>query len=317
MTDRKRLTNPGGRLRKLLNEQSCVVMPGCYDALSARLSELAGFQAGMIGGFSVETALLGCPDLGIMTMSELAAHANRIAAAVDIPLICDVDTGFGGIHNIARTVRELERAGIAGMHIEDQVIPKRCPALDGRQVVPIDEAVIRIQAAIQARSDDFVVIARCDADAVSYDELVKRCRRYLEAGADLVLPMLISMNGQPVATMPPDAQMELYGRLVRDIDGPVMGLMIPEGYTGADVIALGYKILGRPALLLEAAANAMLDCLTEARANGTGAAYFERNPKRLTAGRPLMEAMRLDDYLAFEDRLRTPLPPMPYRAKPD
>ncbi|MCZ4343010.1 isocitrate lyase/PEP mutase family protein [Sphingomonadaceae bacterium G21617-S1] len=313
MTDRKRLKDSSGRLRKLLDEQSCVIMPGCYDAMSARLSELAGFEAGMIGGYSVETALLGCPDLGIMTLTELTDHANRIAAAVDIPLICDVDTGFGGIHNIARTVRELERAGIAGMHIEDQVIPKRCPALDGRQVIPIDDAVVRIQAAIEARSDNFVVIARCDADAVSYAELVKRCRRYLEAGADLVLPMLINFEGRLVATMSPHEQMELYGRLVKDIDGPVMGLMIPEGYTTADVVALGYKVLGRPALLLEAAANALRDCLEEARDNGTAARYFERNPRRLTAGRPLMEVMRLEDYLGFEDRLKTPLPPRPYR----
>lgn len=309
MTDRKRLTDPAGRLRKLLAEQSCVVLPGCYDALSARLSEIAGFHAGMIGGFSVETALLGCPDLGIMTLSELADHANRIAGAVDIPLICDVDTGFGGIHNIARTVREMERAGIAGMHIEDQVSPKRCPALDGRRVLPIDDAVIRIQAAIEARSGNFVVIARCDADAVSYDELIVRCKRYLEAGADLVLPMLMSVNGRAVSEMSPDAQMELYGRLVRDIDGPVMGLMIPEGYTTADVVSLGFKILGRPALLLEAAANALLDCLTEAKENGTAAAHFARNPKRLIAGRPLMDVMRLQSYLDFEERLQTPLPP--------
>jgi methylisocitrate lyase len=315
MTDRKSLPDPAGRLRKLLDEKSCVIMPGCYDALSARLVERAGFDAAAISGFSVEVATLGCPDLGIMTQTELAAHAAKITGAVDIPVITDVDTGFGGVHNVARTVRELERAGIAGMHIEDQVNPKRCPALEGRQVVPIDEAVVRIQAAIEARQDNFVVIARCDADAVSYDELIKRCRRYLEAGADLVLPMLMTFNGHSVKDMSPDDQMKLYGRLVQDIDGPVMGLAIPSGYTSGDVACLGYKILAMPALMLEAAANAMADCLAEARQNGTGAAYFERNPKSLFAGVSLMRLMRLEQFLAFEDRLNQPQSPTPSRPR--
>lgn len=313
MTDRKRIANPAAKLRKLLAEQPCVIMPGCYDALSARLAELAGFEAAAISGFAVETALLGCPDLGLMTLTELAAHANRIAGAVEFPVICDADTGFGGIHNVARTVREMERAGLAGIHIEDQSTPKRCPALDGRVVIPIDDAVIRIQAALEARNEDFVIIARCDADSVSYAELVKRCRRYLEAGADAVLPMLMVVDGKPIESFGPDEQMEIYGKLVKDIAGPVMGLLIPDGYTSSNMVELGYKILAMPALPLEAAANAMLAFLTEARENGTGAAFFERNPKTLTAGRKLMETMRLDDYLVFEERLRKPLPD---RARP-
>jgi 2-methylisocitrate lyase-like PEP mutase family enzyme len=313
MTDRRPAGNAAARLRRMLAEQQCVIMPGVYDALSARLVELAGFEAAAIGGFAVETAMLGCPDLGIMTLTELAAQATRIADAVDIPIITDVDTGFGGIHNIARTVREMERAGLAGMHIEDQSTPKRCPALEGRVVIPIDEAVIRIQAATEARRDDFVIIARCDADSVSYDELVKRCRRYLEAGADVVLPMLMTVDGRAIDSFGPDEQMELYGKLVKDIDGPVMGLLIPEGYTSSDMVALGYKILAMPALALETAANAMRAVFEEARENGTGAAFFKRNPKLMTAGRNLMETMRLDDYLNFEERLSKPLP-NPVRA---
>ena len=111
---------------------------------------------------------MGAPDMGIVTLTELADHASRITYAAEIPMIVDVDTGFGGIHNVARTVREMERAGVAGLHIEDQTTPKRCPALDGRQVVSVDEAVVRIQAALEARSnDDFIIIARCDADRKS------------------------------------------------------------------------------------------------------------------------------------------------------
>lgn len=278
-------------------------MPGCYDALSARLIELAGFEATAISGFAVETALLGCPDLGIMTLTELAAHASRITGTVDIPVICDADTGFGGIHNVARTVRELERAGLAGLHIEDQITPKRCPALDGRIVLPIEDAIVRLKAAIAARTGDFLIIARCDADAVSYQELVMRCGRYLEAGADVALPMLMSVDGRGIDDFTADEQMELYRRLVADIGGPVMGLLIPEGYTSDDMVALGYKILAMPALPLEAAANGMLGYLREARTNGTGAAHFARNSRELTAGRKLMDVMRLDDFLAFEERM--------------
>lgn len=309
MTDRKRMKNPAARMRKLLAEQDCVILPGVHDPLSARLAELAGFEAAEIGGFAVEASLMGAPDMGIVTLTELADHASRITYAAEIPMIVDVDTGFGGIHNVARTVREMERAGVAGLHIEDQTTPKRCPALDGRQVVSVDEAVVRIQAALEARSnDDFIIIARCDADSVSYDELITRCRRYLEAGADLVLPVTISINGRAIESFGPDEQMELFARVVKDIDGPVMGMMNPEGYTGPQVAALGYKLLAMPANQLEASANAMKAYYEEARVDGVGANYFKRNPKVLTQGRSLMETMRLDDYLAFEERLRAPRP---------
>lgn len=289
-----------------MDERACVVMAGVYDALSARLAELAGFEALAIGGFAVETAVLGVPDLGIMTLTELADHANRITTAVDLPVISDIDTGFGGLHNIARTIREMERAGLAGVHIEDQLTPKRCPALDGRQIVSAEEAVQRIKAAVAARSsDDFLVIARSDADAVSYDELVERSRDYLAAGADVVLPMLMVINGRPLDSFSPSEQMELYRKLIRDIDGPVMGLLVPDGYTSSDMAALGYRILALPALALEAAANAMQALFAEAVHNGTGDDYFARHPKTLTAGVRLMEVMRLDDYLESETRFRT------------
>lgn len=294
---------PGARLRRLLASQPAVTLQGCFDAFSARLAAQAGFEALLLGGFAVEATLLGSPDIGIVTLTELAAHAARITAVVDVPVVCDVDTGFGGVNNIARTVRELERAGVAGLHIEDQTTPKRCPVLAGRTLVPIAEAVGRIRAALDARRDpEFVVIARCDADAISYAELVTRSRAYLEAGADLVLPMLISVDGTPIDRVAPEEHMALYRRLVRDVGGPTMAVMIPEGFTFADMAAAGFRIVSTPALSLEAAASAMVAALAEARENGTAARYFRDHPRAMAAGLPIMQALDLDRYLAFERR---------------
>ena len=175
----------GARFRQLMEQHSCLVTPGCYDALSARIAEHAGFEAIAISGFGVEAALLGRPDVGLLTLTELVDQTRRIADAVEVPITCDVETGFGGVHNIARLVRAMEDCGVAGIQIEDQQAPKRCPALDGRSVVSIEDQIVRLGAAIAARRDpDFLIIARSDADVLGFDELVRRCNRYLAAGAD-------------------------------------------------------------------------------------------------------------------------------------
>jgi len=297
----------GARLRALMARDRCVVMSGCHDALSARVAESVGFEALAVSGFSVEAALLGRPDLGLMTMTELVDHCARITSTVNIPVISDADTGFGGIHNIARTIREMERAGIAGVHIEDQLLPKRCPALDGRVLASDEEAVARIRAACAARSDpDFLIIARCDGDAVSFDESVRRSRLYLEAGADAVLPMMVEVNGVRAETIPAAERMRLYRDLVARIGGPAMGLNVPEGFHVDDMVEAGFRIFATPALALVAAANAMREALTEIRENGTGQAYFQRNPKILNSGRSIMELMHLDEMIAFETEMARP-----------
>lgn len=295
---------PARRFRELLAADGSIYLPGCYDALSARIVESLGFPGAEIGGYAVETALIGGPDLGLITLTELADHVRKIAAAVDIPLIVDVDTGFGGVNNIARTVRMLEQAGAAGIHIEDQVNPKRCPVLPGRTLVPIDEAVGRYSAAVEARvSNDFLIIARTDGDAVSYDEQVERANAYLAAGADAVLPMFMEYNGKPMSEISPDKQMQIWADLVRDINGPLMMVTDPPaGYRLSDVADLGVKIISVPAVSVEAAANAIYDVLVELRANDTVQNYYERNPKTFSAGRNLMELVHLDHYLDFELR---------------
>ena len=296
--------SPARMLRELLANPDALYLPGCYDALSARIIEKLGFRGAAIGGFAVEAALIGGPDLGLISQTELVDHARKIAAAVNLPLISDVDTGFGGVNNIARTVRLMEQAGIAGLHIEDQINPKQWPVLPGRRLVSVEEAAGRYAAAVEARvDDDFVIIARTDGDAVSYDNQVERANRYLAAGADVVLPMFMEFEGTPVSDIPADRQMELWASLVRDINGPLMMVTdAPPGYSLADVAALGVKIISMSAITVEAAANAIHDVLVDLRENGSSQRHYQRNPKTYSAGRSLMELVHLDDYLEFELR---------------
>jgi 2,3-dimethylmalate lyase len=176
------------RLRALLSGRDTVVAPGAYDALSARLVEAAGFGAVYMTGFGVSGSLLGRPDVGLLTMTEMVGTARRICSAVGVPVIADADTGYGNAVNVVRTVREYEAAGVAGIHLEDQVAPKRCGHLDGKQVVPAEVMVDRVRAAVDARRDpDFVLIARTDARAVEgLAAALDRAARYREAGADLL-----------------------------------------------------------------------------------------------------------------------------------
>ncbi|GHF60763.1 carboxyvinyl-carboxyphosphonate phosphorylmutase [Amycolatopsis bartoniae] len=174
------------RLRELLAGSEPVLAPGAYDALSARLAEEAGFQTVYMTGFGVTASLLGRPDVGLLTMTEMVDTARRITSAVDVPVLADADTGYGNALNVIRTVQEYERAGVAGIHLEDQISPKRCGHMTGKQVVPADTAVDKIRAAVAARRDpDFVLVARTDARAVEgVDAAIERAHRYRDAGAD-------------------------------------------------------------------------------------------------------------------------------------
>jgi methylisocitrate lyase len=295
----------GARFKALMAQEGCLVTPGCWDALSARVAEYAGFEAVAISGFGVEAALLGRPDIGLLTLAELVDQARRIAGAVEVPITCDGETGFGVVHNIARLVRGLEDCGIAGVQLEDQESPKRCPALDGRTVVSLEDQLARLGAALAARRDpDFLIIARSDADVIGYDELVLRCNRYLDAGADLAMPICFVVDGRPLSTLSPDDQMELYARLARDIAGPVKGVLIPDGYTAADMAAIGYKVLGLSGGPIEAATNALLAALAELRRTGTEAAWRAAHPPAMPAPRGVMQLLGLDGFLAFEARFR-------------
>ena len=173
-------------LPRLLAAGEMVLAPGCYDALGARLVEEAGFSAVYMTGFGTSASLLGRPDVGLLTLTEMVDNAHRIAQAVDIPVIADADTGYGSAVNVIRTVREYEDAGVAAIHLEDQVMPKKCGHMDGKQVVEASEMAAKIAAACSARrSPDFLVIARTDARAViGLDAALERGRLYRDAGAD-------------------------------------------------------------------------------------------------------------------------------------
>jgi len=174
-------------LRQRLQTGSLLVAPFVLNAMHAKIAEAVGFEAVYMTGAGT-AAERGFPDVGLLTMTEMVSNAHYIASAVRIPVICDADTGYGNPLNVQRTVREYEAAGVAAIHLEDQVFPKKCGFFAGKQVVPLEEHVQKIRAALDARNDpDFVIIARCDAYAVTgWEDTVRRCRAYLEAGADLV-----------------------------------------------------------------------------------------------------------------------------------
>src|SRR6516164_7074914 len=177
------------RLRELLAGPDLLVIPGAYDALSARLIAQAGFAAVYMTGFGTSASVLGQPDVGLLTMSEMVSRAAALASACgDLPLIADADTGYGNPINVQRTIHEYERAGVAGLHLEDQVLPKKCGHMEGKQVIPMDEMVQKIRAAVDARQDhDFVIIARTDANAVyGLEDALLRGKAYHEAGADVI-----------------------------------------------------------------------------------------------------------------------------------
>src|SRR5437763_5756473 len=179
----------GGRLRELI-ARSCVTLPGVPNAAFAGQVERAGFEALYVSGAGLANMAAGLPDIGLLTLTEVARLAGWIADAVTIPAIVDADTGFGGSENVARAVRELEAAGLAGCHIEDEEFPKRCGHLAGKSLVDVEEMTERIKAAVAARRDpDFMIIARTDARAVEdFDRTVDRAHRYVQAGADAIFP---------------------------------------------------------------------------------------------------------------------------------
>jgi 2-methylisocitrate lyase-like PEP mutase family enzyme len=192
--------HPGSLIRQLLARGGAVPIPGCYDALGALLIEQAGFAAAYMTGFSV-SASHGKPDIGLLTMNDMLQQAQRIAEVVSLPLIVDADTGYGGAANIAETVRVFDRAGIAGLHLEDQIMPKKCGAMAGKKLVPIDEMALRLKAARSGRINrEFVIIGRTDAMTIyGLEEVLLRCRAMEQAGADAIMVPSLSTPEQLAA----------------------------------------------------------------------------------------------------------------------
>jgi 2,3-dimethylmalate lyase len=194
--------NPGpARLRELLGGDALVVAPGAYDALSARLIEQAGFDLVYMTGYGATASLLGRPDVGLLSMTEMADQARRLVSAVAVPVIADADNGYGGPLNVVRTVREYVAAGVAGLHIEDQVIPKKCGHMEGKRVVPVGEMVEKVHAMVEGRGDgDVVIIARSDARAPEgLDSALERVGAYRDAGADMIFVDALQDESEAIA----------------------------------------------------------------------------------------------------------------------
>jgi 2,3-dimethylmalate lyase len=174
------------RFRELLDQDEITLIPGAFDPLAAKLIARNGFAAAYMTGAGTALARFGLPDVGLLTMTEMVSSAAAITGSIDIPVVADADTGYGNELNVRRTVREYERAGVAAIHIEDQVMPKKCGHLSGKRLISLREMASKVQAACEARSDpDFTIIARCDALAIEgMDEVVRRCNAYIDAGAD-------------------------------------------------------------------------------------------------------------------------------------
>ncbi|HJS86070.1 MAG TPA: isocitrate lyase/PEP mutase family protein [Acetobacteraceae bacterium] len=231
------------RLRQLLRERRMLTAPGAYDAITARLVVQAGFPAVYMTGAGTAAAL-GFPDYGLITMSEMVDNAARLVRAADAPVIADGDTGYGNELNVVRLVREHARAGTAGIHIEDQVSPKKCGHLDDKQIVACEEWTAKIRAAVAARPDpDFLVIARTDSRAVAgFEEAVARCNAALAAGADM-------------AFLEAPRTMEEVAAVPRRVDGPCLYNLVKAGKSPDVALdeaeAMGYRLVIVPALLFE------------------------------------------------------------------
>ncbi len=256
---------PRPTLRQLFATEEIVLAPGCYDALGARLVETAGFAAAYMTGFGSAASLLGRPDVGLMSLTEMVDNARRIVQAVDIPVIADADTGYGNAINVIRTVREYEAAGVSAIHIEDQAMPKRCGHMDGKQLIPAQEAAAKIEAAVAARrSPDFVVIARTDARAVEgLPAALERARRYREAGADMLFVEA------PQSTFEIEAVADAFPDVPLLFNYAEGGKTPPVSHEF--LRSLGFKLVLFPISTLLVATSAMRDVLARIMRDGTPA----------------------------------------------
>jgi 2,3-dimethylmalate lyase len=267
-----RHTGGAARLRALLDSGQTIVAPGAFDPLAARLVEEAGFQAVYMTGFGSSAALIGQPDVGLLTMTEMAGNAGRIAACVDIPVIADADTGYGNPLNVIRTVATFEAAGVAGIHVEDQVAPKKCGHMEGKLVIPAQEMVQKVRAAVEARSQpEFVIIARTDARAVEgLDRAIERGRMYQEAGADVLFIEAVVTEDEAERVTQAFPDVPLLFNWAEGGKTPPIGL--------DRLTELGYRIVIFPISTLLAATAGMRAILREISLAGTPAAMMLELP---------------------------------------
>ncbi len=260
---------PAARLRELLAGDDLIVAPGVYDGISAAIAAKLGFRAAYMTGAGVSASGWGLPDVGLLTLTEMADRARMLAGLLDVPLIADADTGYGSPINVVRTVREYERAGVAAIQVEDQVFPKRCGHLAGKDVIDADRFVVALQSALDAREDaDTLIVARTDALAThGIGEAIARARRYAEVGADLIF-------------VEAPTSVEEVERIAAEVDAPLLLNVVPGGRTPdmapERLAELGFRVAIHPGAVLAPVATAAMDALSALA--GTAGITTPRDP---------------------------------------
>ncbi len=260
------------RFRALI-AKGIVQIPGAFNALAAREIEKANFEAVYLSGAGLANAVYGLPDVGLTTLTEAVEHARRIVSAVKIPVVSDCDTGFGDSINAARSVELMEAAGVSAIHLEDQVLPKKCGHLDGKELISAEAMAEKLRAACAARSDkDFMIIARTDARGVtSFDDAVDRAKRYLDAGADAIFPEAMQSA-------------EELAKFAEKVKAPLMANMTEFGKTPllplAELTRLGYRMVIYPQTALRVAFKAIAEMLADLRRTGDQNAWLPKMQTR-------------------------------------
>jgi methylisocitrate lyase len=256
-------------IRQSLAQHGQLIMPGVYDALSAKIAARAGFEVIFITGYSLSATILGEPDFGLLTQTEVVGAAQRICSVVDTPVIVDADTGYGNAINVMRTVQDLIRAGAGGMFLEDQVWPKRCGHMKGKQVIPLDEQLKKLNAAIEARGkDDFFIVARTDSrQALGLEEAIRRGIAFKQAGADAVFIEAPESKGE-------------MKEISRNVTGPLVANMLERGVTPLmgpkELKELGFQLVVWPLAPLYSAAKSLTEVYTTLRRDGSTVGILDR-----------------------------------------
>ena len=283
------MMTPGTRLRAAWSAAP-IMIPGAFNALVAKLAERLGFQAVYFSGGALAAGWAGLPDIGLLTQSDFATQAAVLARATTLPVLCDADTGFGEAIHVERTVRLYEDAGVAGLHLEDQILPKRCGHLSGKALVDPQTMASKVRAAVRARRDsNFVVVARTDARSVEgFDAAVSRSREYLAAGADMIFPEALESADE-------------FARFAQAMDAPLLANMTEFGRSPLlsfeELAGLGYKVVIYPLTAFRAAMRAAEEVLKSLRDHGTQQGLLEQMQNRA-------ELYDLLGYKDWEDRDR-------------
>ena len=284
------------KFRQLLNQPGIIQAPGAYDCLTAKLIQQAGFPAVYMTGAGTSVAQLGYPDLGLATMTDMIANAGSIADILDVPLIADADTGYGGILNVRRTIRQYERAGVAAVHIEDQEMPKRCGHLDDKKVVSTQDMVQKIRAAVDARTDDdFTIIVRTDSIAVTgWEDAMYRCEQYMKAGADALF----------VEALRTPEEVE---QVAKNLDIPLLYNFVESGksplLSAADLDKFGFKIVIYPASALLSVTHIVEQVMAQLKETGTTAHLMDK----MVTLEACFEAVGLSSMLAEDAQFASPV----------